>query len=290
MEELKEQPKFPRPVLPVWATVAEAYSIWFANLGLWLKLSIIPVLVVIGMGFVVTSILPDDPATLNQSMVLPIVMVMLFAVTIYLSEIPLATAWHRFILTHEDTGSHRYIVGRREWRYLLKALFIAIIVLLLSILMGLLLSLLLIPFVLAITGSGPSAGGLWVVSLVSAVLSLGMYAVVGYLIGHLFLMLPAAAIGRPFSWTEASVALAGNKWRFVGLYIVVLAPLILLTFGIDAVLGVGTGGGTSATELVNYIVSLLFAPVIVGVLSITYRELVQNSEAAGATSGAIQDV
>lgn len=275
------EPPIARPQLRVWATVGEAYAVWFANLGLWLKLSIIPVLVVIGMGFLVTAMLPD--AT-NPSMLLPIVLVMLFAVTIYLSEIPLATAWHRFILTHDDAPSHRYLVGRREWRYLLKALFIAIIVLLLSILLGLLLSLLLIPFVMAITGNGPSAEGLWVVSLVSAVLSLGMYAVLGYLIGHLFLMLPAAAIGRPFSGTEASDALAQNKWRFVGLYIVVLAPLIVLTFGIDAALGVGAGGGVAGGELVNYIVTLLFAPVIVGALSITYRDLVQKPEAAGDAS------
>lgn len=271
-----------RPTLRVWATVGEAYAIWFANLGLWLKLSIVPVLVVIGMGLLVRAVLPDAVHSTSPSIILPIVLVMLFAVAIYLSEIPLATAWHRFILTRDDVQSHRYIVGRREWRYLLKALIIALIVVLLSILLGLLLSLLLLPFVMAIAGGKASAEGLWITSIASAVLSLGMYALLGYLIGHLFLMLPAAAIGRNFSGSEASAALAENKWRFVGIYIVVLAPLIILTFGIDAALGAGAGGAAGG-EMVNYIVTLLFAPVIVGALSITYRDLVQKPEAADET-------
>lgn len=64
----------------------------------------------------------------------------------------------------------------------------------------------------------------------------------------------------------------------------VLAPLIILTFGIDAAFGFGNAGGAAGGEMVSYIVTLLFAPVIVGALSITYREMVEMPEAAGESA------
>ena len=202
---------------------------------------------------------------------------MLFAVIVYLSEIPLATAWHRFILTHGDTTSHRYLVGRREWRYLLKALLITLVILLVSLVIGLLMGAVLIPVILAGTEGGAVANLPWL-GAATGFFTLLVYAALGYFLGHLFLMLPGAAIGRQISMKDTRAAVRGNEWRLIGVYIVALLPIwivgTILTWPVD---------GTpvlSANDMLGHVPALFFAPVIVGVVSVSYRELVQKPEAA----------
>lgn len=286
----------PRPVLPVWATVREAYAIWFANMGFWLKLSIIPLLVVIGMGVLLWLVTPDTTTNLTQALIFPPLFILLLGVCMYLSEIPLATAWHRFILTRYDRESHRYIVGGREKRYLLKAAIIGITIFLVSSILGFIVGFFLMPFVMSGRYGLSVVEYSLVLSLVSMVFSFGSYVLIGYFFGCLFLMFPAAAIGRNYSVTESWNAIKGNEWRFVGVYALVLLPIFILISLVEPVLvslinervlenrsfiGSGaTSAGAAGGELLGYFVTLLFAPVIVGTLSIIYRELVQKREAA----------
>lgn len=262
-----------RPVLAVRAIVDEAYTIWFANLNLWAKLSIIPALVVIGMGalswFLGPELATTEAVTWQQA-----VMVLLLSVPIFLSEIPLVTAWHRVILMKGDVVSDRYIVGKREWRYLLKTLFVTLLFVPVGIVVAVAITTLVAVFLgdLKVT----QWGGL----LLGSLYSVGLGSVIVYFVGFLFLMLPAAAIGRRFSAREALATIKGNRWRLVGIYLTALLPVIVLTYLIEAV--IPTAGTTSAwaKEMASYIVMLFFVPVFVGALSITYRELIQKPEAA----------
>ena len=285
MDEHTGQPEGTEPLRPrlaVWATVGQAYAIWFANLGLWLKLSIVPVVLLIGLNAVAPSVLPDAKDVSAGSVGFAAGFFFFFAIIVYLAEIPLATAWHRYILTHEDTASHRYLIGNREWRYLLKALLIALIVLLFSLIVGLVIALVMVPFVMAMV-AGPPTASLPLIGLVTSLVTLGFYALIGRYLGHLFLMLPAAAIGSNLSRKDTKAAVKSNEWRLVGVYALSVVPIwiigVALTFPVDGV------AILTSRDLLGHVPALVFAPVIVGVLSITYRELVQKPEAASGNTG-----
>jgi hypothetical protein len=217
----------PRPQLRVWATVGEAYGIWFANLGLWLKLSIVPVLILIVFKAIAPSLLPDASAVNTGAIGTSVGVFFVLGMVLYLSEIPLATAWHRFVLTYEDTTSHRYLIGGREWRYFLKALLIAVIVLAVSLAIGLVLGIVMVPVMMA-GASGSPAMSIQMMTLMTTPVVLLFYAAIGYFLGHLFLMLPAAAIGRKLRARETRAAVRSNEWRLVGVYIVALLPIWLV--------------------------------------------------------------
>lgn len=274
MTDEQTAPEVPTRKLPVWATVREAYAIWFANLGLWLKLSIVPVVILIVLKAIAPSVLPDANNIDSGSLGVSDAFFVVFAVIIYLSEIPLATAWHRFILTHEDRASHRYLIGGREWRYFLKALLITIIVLLVSFVLGIVVGVVMIPFMMG----GAATLNVPLIILVTGLAMIGFYALLGYFLGHLFLMLPGAAVGRRISTRDTRAAVRGNEWRLVGIYIVALLPIwivgTILTWPVNgnAILG--------ADDLLGQVPALFFAPVIVGVVSISYRELMQKPETA----------
>ena len=274
MDEERMTPEIPAIKLPVWATAREAYAIWFANLGLWLKLSIVPVVILIALKAVAPSVLPDAKNIDAGSVGISAAFFFVFAVIIYLSEIPLATAWHRFILTREDRASHRYLIGGREWRYFLKALLIAIIVLLVSLVLGIVMAVVMIPLMMG----GAAATNVVLVTVLTSLATIGFYALLGYFLGHLFLMLPGAAVGRNISTGETRAAVRGNEWRLVGVYLVAMLPIwivgTILTWPVNgnAVLG--------ADDLLGQVPALIFAPVIVGVVSICYRDLVPPRQSA----------
>lgn len=92
------------------------------------------------------------------------------------------------------------------------------------------------------------------------------------------LLLPAASIGRDMSIGEASQKMQGNSWRLIFIYLLAFAPPFLLEFLLGAILS-GLGMNSAVNNLrVSWLPWLLFTPIIVGVLSIAYRELVQTAE------------
>ncbi|CAN0564067.1 unnamed protein product, partial [Laminaria digitata] len=201
--------------------------------------------------------------------------VVAFAVVIFVAQIPMATAWHRLILMPADRASHRYRIGRPEGRYCLKMLVIVLIVLMVSLMIGLMLSFLVVPTMLSLTtGTGGVANPL-VFWMAGIVIALGFYALLVYFLGYLLLMLPAAAMGRNCTSREAAAALGRNQWRLMGIYTLVLLPLVILEFLLAWLVGSLALQNGVLLAVVQYGPPLLFAPVVIGVLSIVYRELAQ---------------
>lgn len=281
MEEPTEQPV---PSLPIKAIVSEAYVVWFQNIGIWLKLTAVPVAVIASTILCLQLLLGPMEQPLEEPPVKSAMIVFVFVALIYLSQIPLATAWHRLILKTEDITSHRYMIGRPERRYLLKILIIGLIVIVVWVVIGLLLSGLLLPLLMGAVTGGRGLPSIMLFSLIGLVVSLGLYVVLGYFLGYLLLMLPAAAIGRNYTGGEADIAIKGNEWRLVGIYVLALLPLVCLEYLLGWLVGGFVSKSTILLAIVQYGPTLLFAPVVIGVLSITYRELVQKPEAVGDTS------
>ncbi len=281
---MEETPKQPAPPLQIWAIAGEAYRVWLQNIGPWLKLLAVPVAVIAAgtiLSLQIMNSMMQGPVQAPSA--LSVVAIFVFNVLIYLSQIPLATAWHRLILKTDDPGSHRYMIGRPEGRYLLKILFVALVVIAVSLLIGLLLSVLVLPVLMEVTVGARGMPNLLLLGLVSTAISLGVYAVLGFFLGYLLLMLPAAAIGRNYAGSEASAAIKGNEWRLVGVYVVAMLPLIVLEYLLGWLIGSLALKSGILLVIVQYGPTLLFAPVVIGVLFITYRELVQKPEAVGET-------
>jgi hypothetical protein len=280
-----EQP-IDRRKLRVWATVKEAYRICFANLGLWLKLSIVPVALLIALWVTAVSVLPGPAEAAPDSFpALQSALMLLCIIVMFLCEIPLVTAWHRFILTHDDVFSHRYLVGNREWRYLLKLLLITLIACLVFIMVAIVNTLVLVPMLMA--GSGVESANTMVFEVFIAVVSLGVYALLIFVFAHLFLMLPASAIGRKMTRRAAKTAIVSNRGRLTAVFAVGALPISLMSLLLTSIFGAKGDAIFVSGDLVVYVPTLIFAPVIVGLLSIAYRDLVQMPEAAGEASSQI---
>lgn len=277
---METSPNPAAPVLRPGAILREAYAVWFANFGLWLKLLLVPAAVIAVLSIVSVQLLAgsDDEIMMFPSVPTGIA-VILFQFIIYLSQIPLATAWHRLILTSDDAAAHRYRIGGPEGRYLLKIVVITLIVLVVFLMIGLMLSFLVIPALMLLTTGGRGVPDPFLMMLVGSAISIGVYTILGYWFGYLLLMLPAAAIGRDYTGSEAAAAMGDNRWRLIGVYVLALLPLVVLEYLLQWLLGGPAMKSGAIAALVQYGPTLLFAPVIIGVLSITYRELVQKPEA-----------
>ena len=257
---------------------------WFANFGLWLKLLLVPAAVIAVLSVVnVQFLMAPGGEVMGRSSVTTAIATVIFPIFIYLSQIPLATAWHRLILAADDDQAHRYRIGRPEGRYLLKILSIGLIVLVVSLMIGLMLSFLVIPTLMSLTTGGRGVPDPFLMVLVGSAISIGIYTILGYFLGYLLLMLPAAAIGRNYTGKEAEAAIGDNRWRLMGVYVLALLPLVVLEYLPGWLLAGPAMKSGAIAAFVQYGPTLLFAPVIIGVLSITYRELVQKPE-AGAQS------
>lgn len=263
----------------------EAYAVWYANLGLWLKLLAVPVALIVGFSILGRQLLLTPGGEIAPAPSAgPVGTIMFFAAVIYLSQIPLATAWHRLILTADDGTSHRYRIGGPEGRYLLKMLVIALIVIVISLMIGLMLSFLIVPALMSVTTGARGVPNPFLFWLVGTVVAVGIYGLLGYFLGYLLLMLPAAAIGRNMAGSEAAASIGNNQWRLMGVYIVTLLPLVVLEYLLGWLLGGLALKSGLVLAIVQYGPTLLFAPVVIGVLSIIYRELVQEPDAARTPS------
>ncbi len=265
-----------RPSLAVWATLGEAYAIWFANLWLWLKLCTIPVVILIGLTALGPSVLPgaEDSGTHEMGFAVAGYFTVFF-IFVFLAEVPPVTAWHRIILMGDNAQTRRYVIGLQEWRYILKLSLILLYLLLAILVVGFAIGLAMVSvFGVAADGAPAISGALE--ETIYNVTAFGIYLVMFRFIGHLFLGLPAAAIGAGLSGKEGKKALKTNEWRLVGIVVLSMAPPLLAGFALSrAADGAPIPG---IYDLLGYVIAIIFAPVIVGVLSIAYRELVQKPQ------------
>lgn len=258
--------------LPVWATVGEAYAIWFANLGLWLKLTIVPFIFLALLSFIGFAWFPaeQDPVGIHAG-----VLSVVFIGIMFVVEVPLLTAWHRVILTPEDSGSRRYRFGSREWRYGLKSSLILVYVVLAVAVFAIMFNI----GLLAVVGTGPDGGPaipLHHQELMNYAVILPATILVFRFLGHLVLALPALALGQSISRQDVKSALRSNEWRLAGIVTVSMLPAFAIGFASSSA---EPALGPGMWDLVNYLPNLILAPVIVGVISIAYRELIQKPAA-----------
>jgi hypothetical protein len=196
---------------------------------------------------------------------------------IYLVQIPMATAWHRLILEPERTDGHRYMMGWNERLYFLKALQLMVLIVGLIILFGILVSVVAVPLQ-ALTSNSPIFQ-MFVFTVAIVVL---LYLAIGYFACPILLMLPAASIGKKLTSGEAYMAVreGRNNWALAIAYLIASAPIMIINWLATGVVEKLNLGNDFLRNFLYLAPEVLYAPALVGVLSITYRELVQKPEAA----------
>lgn len=264
--------------LRVWATAGEACRVWASNAGLWIKLSIVPVALLIVLWVIAASVLPNTAETAPDEFPrLQFALLFLCITVMFLAEIPRMTAWHRFILTPEDVASHRYLIGSREWRYLLSTLLLTVILYFVLVIVTIASSLFVIPALLPAIGVDPGNMSAFEVSITVA--NLGFCGLVVFVFADLLLRLSAAAIGRKLTRREAKTAIASNRGRLTGGLAIGVIPILLAGYPMFRLFGAEGDVMFVAGDLAIYIPTLVFGPVLVGILSIAYRDLVQAPDA-----------
>ena len=273
-----------RGKLPVWRTAMESYRFVFGNLGRFLALGWL-LLVIAAAAQIVGVLVLGEPAgwgaeTLRLSP--PYILAnVLIGVIYYAMYIVFAVRWHRFYLLDERVSVFSEILAARNWRFL-----------------GYFLLLALAPFLPALIvviigwGASLSGAGLPQEGTVAA-LSRTFFTVAGlasFVLGFVFLrfwlVLPAAAVDRPIGLGESWRRLGGNTWRYIGAIFLVAIPaivvgLILMALFVPFLIASMHGGGPGSSmtflvvwNLVNTIFGFFITAVWITVLSTFYRHIV----------------
>lgn len=231
-----------------------------------MRLSVVPLIAAVGASFLDTpgGAGPAEPE-FELSWFVPWL--------IYLIQIPQATAWHRLILEPGRTDGHRYMFGWNERLYFLKLVVLFFFLVGLTLVFGLLAA--------SLTTMIPSWPIFQIFGFTLVVLG-AAYLVVGYFFCPLLLMLPAASIGKKLSSGEAYMIVrkSRNNARLAIAYLLVSLPVMFVNWVATRIAEqLNTANDFWANLLLNT-ADVLYVPALVGVISITYRELVQKPEAA----------
>lgn len=263
MTDAPNSGSIPVKTLPVWPTVYEAYGFWFRHFRTWLKLIILPTIVIVFGIVMLTSVSMSLPGELRG-------IAHFFLACLVL--VPMITAWHRLVLSGAGQARGWLATGRREWRYLRLAilLFVAGIAIFLANFAA----------IGALSGAVPAS--LWFI-LDAWLLVLGF--LVAYALIAVLPVLPAAAIGQEVSVKQALLATRGQRWQIFFMYVLAAIPLAGLSIAIRSFVTPIAGDLNpyiaaylnAATDYAMIVVSL---PSAIAIASISYRELVQADQSA----------
>ena len=270
--------------VPVWRTALESYGFVFANLGRflalgWLLLVIAAAPQIIGalaMGessVWETETLGDSPAhdlaTVLKSLVS-------FAI-----DLVFAVRWHRFFLLNERKSVFSDILAARNWRFMNYILLLVLVPLLPMLIV------LIIGLAAALSGARLPPDGMEA-GLPATIFLFAFYATypLFFVFLRFSLVLPAAAVDRPIDLGESWRRLGGNTWRYIGAIILVVIPAIIVGLILMALFVPfriaslpGGGQGPSVTFIVVWnlaiIIFTFFATAVgITVLSKFYRHIV----------------
>ncbi|WP_299625297.1 hypothetical protein [uncultured Tateyamaria sp.] len=243
-----------------------SFGMVFRDLGATLRATYVGVVMIVVGVVALLVILPDQfgglmsqsaDMTVTADMNLAGMFVGFFLIAIgYLTMI---AAWHRYVLLAADqreggfTPSAGIVIG-----YLGR-----------SILLGLLIGILAIPVLIPVGIVGTATGSV----LAGSIVAVPLFALLGWVLFRLSLILPACTIGHKMTLKESWQATAPYARTILG--IVVL--LVLINFGFELVTGAlpltSIIGG-----LISVVVSVLYALVSASILTTMYGVAVEGRE------------
>jgi hypothetical protein len=271
------EPPVARPKLRVWATVGEAYAIWFANLGLWLKLMSLPAVATIAAILILRNITFSSDVEFEKIAVDLLMPILIFAIAV-----PMITAWHRLILRGGEQLTGKYRVGQCELRYIKISVLIWVAI---PVVYGILsaIAINIYPLITQFVWQefdawlGSWLLGPWVLFPLMYMTIAGAFSIFG-------LSFPAAAVGEPLSFRQSARVTWGNRWRLILISTAASLPIGVFNYLVMyLIIDSGADFAPYVQEAVDEFQYLLYLPPTVGFVSIAYRELVQKPEAVRAS-------
>lgn len=254
-----------------WDLILKSWRLFLINLDVFLALMWRPFAATALAAFCAVELVPIvgvDIATLGYTLVALVVVV------------PVITAWHRMILLGSDNPEARvtYRIGSAEWAYFKGAALLYG----LGYVIGLLVEQIYGPLV-----GGPllwaAREGLDVGDVIARYGQAGVHwvavaLIVGFLVARFFLVLPAAAIGMPFGFSQSAAATRGQGVRLVLAYLLASLPAFVLAFLFDSPQTVLSGASNTDVQFLDLVLAILprilLYTIAVGILSLAFEQLV----------------
>lgn len=179
-----------------WKIVAHSLSLLFRNFADALKVSVGPILLMVAFGWGIFALLDVSPQMLVFGLatgrIAPeaALAVSLALVGVLFASAWIAVAWHRFILLEEYPGLLPPMPGSRIAAYAGRSILLAILMLLLMFPLS------------AIAGQVLLLTGLGQLGLAQALVGFGLATLFTFLWLRVAVVLPATAVGRPYSLSQ----------------------------------------------------------------------------------------
>lgn|GEM_PF-2708453 len=254
-----------------WNLIVKSWRLFLINLDVFLALMWRPFAATALAAFGAVELVPVigvDIATLGYTLVALIVVV------------PVITAWHRMILLGSDNPEARvtYRIGSAEWAYLKGAALLYG----LGYVIGLLVEQIYGPLIggplLWVAREGLDVGDVIARYGQAGVHWIAVVLIVGFLVARFFLVLPAAAIGMPFSFSQSAAATRGQGVRLVLAYLLASLPAFILAFLFDSPQTVLSGASNTDVQFLDLVLAILprilLYTIAVGILSLAFEQLV----------------
>lgn len=280
----------PRPKLPVWSTVIQSYVLTYKNLGWFLKMAWVWLVVfALFLAGWCWAIWPEHQAALAAQKVTWSEFGTLPISTLVLSSI--AVAWHRWLLLGKDVTQRAYFrLDKVVVKYFVFGWFMLLAV-----------SLPLMPAMVAIAdlpdvpelsdttpsadqstaqeeAAGPSADSFKEAVFIPIALGGGILAtaLMLWVLTRIWLIMPALALGHhQFRIKDSWRVTAGNFWRLFAGSILTLVPLMFLQMALDYSLGgfddPASRGAFMFQTLFNEMFGILTSMTGLTFLSLAYR-------------------
>ena len=213
------QPPVTAQKLPVWRTVLGSYGFVFSNLGRFLALGWLP-LVIAFAASMTSDVLAEVGGGKNGFVADWLTDIALEGVSLAVYAV-FAVRWHRFFLLGEHESVFIGIFSPRDWRFL-----------------GYLVLLTFAPFV-----------PVWVFLLISEFVSIlpSIAASILLLVMTRFsLVLPGTAVDRSLGLGEAWRKMLGHTWRFIGAFFLAAILYVIPLWIVSAIFGQSLSGGITS--------------------------------------------
>jgi len=254
-----------------WDLVFHSWRLFLVNLDVFLALMWRP--------FAVTALAAFGAVELVQYLGVGLT-TLLFTLIAMIAVIPVITAWHRMILLGSNNPEARvtYRVGQAEWAYLRGAALLYG----LGYVIGLLVEQLYGPLIggplLWAAREGLEVGGVISNHGPAIVHWTAVAVIVGFLVARFFLVLPAAAVGMPFSFSQSASVTRGQGVNLIIAYLLASLPAFGLAFIFDPPEVVLSGTGSTDAQFLDMVLAILprilLYTIAVGILSLAFERLV----------------